>query len=147
MIVLDTNVISEVMSTSASRAVVDWLNQQDSAALYLTTITLAEVSYGLRILPQGKRRDILVDRFDQFIAKAFQFRILAFDEVAARTYGDIMGHRKELGRPMSSLDGQIAAIARTHKCALATRNVRDFQHCGLQLINPFEPTGGVEPGL
>ena len=139
MIILDTNIISEVMSTAASPAVVDWLNNQDTATLYLTTITLAEIRYGLRILPQGKRRILLEKKFEQFIENTFLLRILVFDEAAARIYGEIMGHRRELGRPMSSLDGQIASIARAHKYALATRNVRDFEHCGLLLINPFDP--------
>lgn len=137
MIVLDTNVVSEIMKPSPKRSVVDWLNGQETAALYLSTITLAEIGYGLHIMPDGKRRRSLEDRFEKFIADAFDQRILAFDLGAARAYGDVMGRRKTLGRPMSILDGQIASIARANHFAVATRNVDDFEECGLSLINPF----------
>ena len=106
MIVLDTNVISEVMRPYPSRAVVAWLNQQPATNLFIT---------------QG-----------------FEYRILNFDNAAARTYSEIMGHKKEIGCPMSFLDGQIAAITLTNNFILATRNIKDFNHCGLDLINPFD---------
>lgn len=137
MIILDTNIVSEIMKSAPSRTVLDWLNAQDTASLYVTTITLAEISYGLRLLPDGQRRRLLVERFEQFIARAFDQRILSFDEAAARAYGDIMGHRKELGRPISVTDGQIAAIARTHGFGIATRNIKDFEASQIVLINPF----------
>lgn len=124
MIILDTNVVSEMMKPAPSRAVLDWLNAQDAASLHVTTITLAEIGYGLRLLPDGQRRRLLVERFDQFIAQAFDQRILSFDEAAARAYGDVMGHRKELGRPISVTDGQIAAIARSNGFGIATRNIK-----------------------
>ena len=138
MIVLDTNVISEVMRPYPSRAVVAWLNQQPGTNLFITTITLAEIGYGLRVLADGKRRRILQNRFDQFITQGFEYRILNFDIAAARTYSEIMGHKKEIGCPMSFLDGQIAAITLTNNFILATRNIKDFNHCGLDLINPFD---------
>ena len=137
MIILDTNIVSEMMKTAPSRTVLDWLNAQDAASLYVTTITLAEIGYGLRLLPDGQRRRLLAERFDQFIARAFDQRILRFDEAAARAYGDIMGHRKELGRPISVTDGQIAAIARANGFGIATRNIKDFEDSQITLINPF----------
>ncbi|PZN86788.1 MAG: VapC toxin family PIN domain ribonuclease [Candidatus Methylumidiphilus alinenensis] len=137
MIVIDTNVISEVMKTSPSLAVLEWLNQQNSNSLFVSTITLGEIEYGLRILPTGKRRHELKERFEQFIFQAFRQRILVFDEAAARSYGEVMGHRKDLGRPMSVPDGQIAAIARSKGFAIATRNTSDFEECGFDLFNPF----------
>ena len=137
MILLDTNVVSEVMKVAPSKAVLEWLNDQDSCSLYVSTITIGEIEYGLRILPVGKRRLQLRERFERFISQAFAQRVLSFDEAAARAYGDVMGLRKELGRPMSVPDGQIAAVARSRVLAMATRNISDFEECGLDLLNPF----------
>ena len=137
MIVIDTNVISEVMKPSPSLAVLEWLNQQNSNSLFVSTITLGEIEYGLRILPTGKRRYELKEQFEQFMLQAFRQRILVFDEAAARSYGEVMGHRKELGRPMSVPDGQITAIARSRGFVIATRNTSDFEECGVDLFNPF----------
>lgn len=137
MIVLDTNVVSEFMTSPPAAPVLNWLNDQDAAGLYLTTVSIAEIVFGLRAMPDGKRRRLLSDRFEQFLAAAFESRILSFNEAAARVYGEIRGHRKELGRPMSNFDGQIAAIAKAHGFAVATRNVKDFAECGLELIDPF----------
>lgn len=137
MILLDTNVVSEVMKTRPAEAVVRWLNGQKSEKLYLSSITIGEIGYGLRILPDGKRRSGLRERFERFVALAFDQRVLAYDESAARVYGDLMGDRKELGLPMSVPDGQIAAIARLNHLAVATRNVVDFANCGIDVVNPF----------
>lgn len=138
MIVVDTNVISEVMRPQPSPAVLDWLNTQESNLLFITTVTLAEIGYGLRVLPDGLRRRQLQTRFEQFIAQAFEERVLDFTAPAAHAYAEIMGHRKEIGRAMSLPDGQIASIALAHGFAVATRNIKDFEDCGIELINPFE---------
>jgi len=140
MIVLDTNVVSEVMKTRPAEAVVAWLNSQDSEKLYISAITIGEIAYGLRILPDGKRQSELRERFERFVTLAFDRRVLIYDETAARLYGELMGDRKELGLPMSVPDGQIAAIARRNHLAVATRNVLDFESCGIEVINPFELT-------
>ncbi|MDJ0872026.1 MAG: type II toxin-antitoxin system VapC family toxin [Gammaproteobacteria bacterium] len=137
MILLDTNVVSEVMKVAPATAVLEWLNQQESRFLFLSAITIGEIEYGLRILPVGKRRLDLSERFEQFISKAFAERVLAYDDAAARIYGDVMGLRKEQGRPMSVPDGQIAAIARSGDMAIATRNTSDFEECGVDVVNPF----------
>jgi len=117
--------------------VLNWLNEQESSALYVSTITIGEITYGLRILPDGKRRTELHDKFEQFIAQAFAQRVVDYDEPCARIYGEIMGARKELGRPMSIPDGQIAAIAQRNRLIVATRNVADFEACRVDLIDPF----------
>ena len=138
MILLDTNIISEMMKPNPNVRVIKWLDQQNVTQLFITAITIAEISYGLNVLPKGNRRSTLENAFDRSIKESFMHRILFFDDEAAHFYSKIMGERKKLGRPMSILDGQIAAIARTHGSAIATRNINDFENCGLQLINPFD---------
>lgn len=138
MIILDTNVISEFMTSKPNQNVHNWLNKQVSLSLYVSTITIAEIGYGLRAMPQGKRQRLLSDRFEQFVDLVFGARILSFEEKAARQYGQIMGLKKEIGRPMSVCDGQIAAIALTTGFCVATRNIKDFEECQIKLINPFE---------
>ena len=137
MFVLDTNIISEVMRPQPDQKVVDWLNQQNSVTLFVSSISIAEINYGLYILPQGNRKRLLQTRFNQFIDKAFRYRILDFDEQAANIYGEVMGEGKLKGHPMSVPDGQIAAIALLNKFAVASRNVKDFKYCGVEIINPF----------
>jgi predicted nucleic acid-binding protein len=138
MILLDTNIVSALMAPSPPPEVLNWLVAQQSTDLFLSTISIAEIGYGLALLPESKRRRDLQERFEKFVAQAFEQRILAFDKQAAHLYGDLMGHRKQVGRPLSSRDGQIASIARAHTQAIATRNVGDFEECGVALINPFE---------
>ena len=137
MMLLDTNILSEMMRPSPDANVISWLNQQDSQTLFVCSISIAEICYGLYILPKGKRKQQLQHRFDRFINQAFQFRLLYFDQHAASTYGDIMGEAKLTGHPMSIPDGQIAAIARMKGFTLVTRNIKDFQYTGIPLINPF----------
>lgn len=139
MILLDTNVIFAVMAPAPPRPVLEWLNHQETVRLYLSAITLAEIGHGLRVLPDGRRRRDLENRFTKFVADGFEQRILSFDKRAAFLYGEIMGHRRELGRPLGILDGQIASIARAHRLAVATRMTHDFEDCGIELVNPFDP--------
>jgi len=138
MILLDTNIISEMMKPIPNARVINWIDQQNVTQLFITAITIAEISYGLNVLPKGNRRSVLENAFNKAIKESFMHRILLFDDNAAHFYGKIMGERKKLGRPMSILDGQIAAIARTCESVIATRNINDFENCGLQLINPFD---------
>lgn len=137
MILLDTDVVSALMKAAPPASVVDWLDGQPTDVLYLSTVTIAEVQFGLEILPEGRRRRGLEDRFERFVAGGFAYRILSFDEKAARRYGELRARRQRSGRPMSVLDGQIAAIARANRFAVATGNVRDFEECGLEIVNPF----------
>jgi predicted nucleic acid-binding protein len=138
MIIVDTNVVAEMMKPSPGPSVVSWLNDQEAGGLFLTTVTIGEIGFGLEILPQGKRRLHLEEGFERVITEAFPGRILVFDEEAARYYGVVMGRRRAIGRPLSIQDGQIASIARARGFAVATRNLRDFVECGVEIVNPFE---------
>jgi hypothetical protein len=135
--VLDTNIISEIMRPKPETRVIKWLNSQQASKLFLSSITLAEIGYGLYILPDGKRKWNLQQRFDQFIKNAFETQIVDFTQDSAQAYAKLMGERKQAGNPMSIPDGQIAAIALANGYAVATRNIKDFKDCGLDLINPF----------
>ena len=110
---------------------------QERAAFCTTTITQAEVFYGIELLPPGKRRASLEVVADRIFTEEFYGRIFPFSEEAARLYPRIMAGRKALGRPMSRLDAMIAAIARSVDAAVATRNTRDFEHCGISVVNPW----------
>ena len=138
MIIIDTNIISEMMKPRPSDKVINWIDQQEVIQLYISTVTIAEISYGINVIPERNRRILLEDSFNKVLRDAFEHRIFSFDEVAAHFYGKIMGRRKEIGKPLSILDGQIAAIARANNLAVATRNIRDFSDCSLDLINPFD---------
>jgi predicted nucleic acid-binding protein len=137
MIIVDTNIISEMMKPSPSTNVMAWFDRQEVTQLFVTTITIAEISYGINVLPNGNRRDLLENAFDKALRAAFEHRILSFDENSAHLYGKIMSRRKALGQPLSIPDGQIAAIASANSCSVATRNTNDFTECGVDLINPF----------
>ena len=138
MIILDTNVISEMMRPAPAPGVVAWLNEQDASRLFLTAVTVGEIRYGLRVLPVGRRRRGSEEGFERILAAAFAGRILPFDGAAANRYGELMGSRKEIGRPLGLPDGQIASIAWATGSAIATRNVRHFVDCGVEIVNPFE---------
>jgi len=137
MIVLDTNVISEMMKPRASDTVCQWMAAQVEGAMYTTSITLAEVHYGLELLPVGKRRSALEEATEIMFEQTLNGRILLFDEDAARVFAQIMAKRDRLGKPMGEMDAQIAAIARSRGAAVATRNTRDFADCGIKLIDPW----------
>ncbi|MFP4217158.1 MAG: type II toxin-antitoxin system VapC family toxin [Phycisphaerae bacterium] len=141
MILLDTNVVSEVMRPEPEPAVIDWLNRADAGELYLSAVSVGEIEFGLDVLPEGRHKDDLCARFKQFVARAFAYRTLPFDDQAAQRYGPIMGARRRAGRPMSAPDGQIAAIAVARGMAVATRNVADFSDCGIEVVNPWTDRG------
>jgi predicted nucleic acid-binding protein len=136
VIVLDTNVLSEVVRLSPSPKVVRWLVEQGPVSVSTTTITQAEMLYGLESLPAGKRRSVLQAALDKIFGE-FHGRILSFDEDAARFFAKIVAARDALGRPISQFDGMIAAIARSRHAALATRNTADFEHCGVRIVDPW----------
>jgi predicted nucleic acid-binding protein len=137
LILLDTNIIYEVMRSAPDPRVICWLNGADAGILHVSTISIAEILYGLDLLPAGRRRVGMEEQVEAFLLKGFSQRIMSFDEGAARHYGPLMADRRRAGRPMAAPDGQIAAIARSRAMALATRNIRDFEACGLALINPW----------
>lgn len=137
MILIDTNIISEMMKSKPDVNIMNWLDQQEAIHLHISTVTIAEIAYGINALPEGNRRNTLEKSFHSVLKEAFEHRILSFDEAAAHFYGKIMSSRKARGKPLSILDGQIAAIARANSFSIATRNSKDFVDCGLDLINPF----------
>lgn len=137
MIILDTNVISEAMSSSPNSHVSRWLSDQLTSLLFTTTISLAEILYGIELLPPGKRRNELLVSAESMFPKLFAARILTFDEAAARAFAPIAVRRRSSGRPITIFDAQIAAIARANGAALATRNTGDFEECGVRVVNPW----------
>jgi len=138
MILLDTNIISEIMRSEPAPAVRNWFARQSPVDLYLSTVTLGEIGYGLHRLPEGRRRDGLMRQADQLFAEDFAGRVFSFDESAAVIYGPLTTKTLQAGWNMAVEDLMIAAIAMTHGAAVATRNLRDFQHTGLTVQNPFE---------
>ncbi len=140
MIILDTNVVSELLRTSPAPAVEAWLAAQDGATVYLTAVSEAELRYGVAIMSVGKRRTAQVNLVESLLREDFAGRILPFDSAATPAYAQIGAERKSAGRPISQFDCQIAAIARRHSAVLATRNVRDFEDCGVTIINPWDST-------
>jgi hypothetical protein len=137
MIILDTNVISEAMLPLPDGRVRQWLSAQPTQQLFTTTVSLAEILYGIEILPLGKRRASLLAAAETMFARLFVQRILVFDGQAARAFPPIAASRRSRGRPISVLDAQIAAIAKANGATLATRNTADFEGCGIRLVNPW----------
>ena len=139
MIVLDTNVLSELMKAAPSRSVVEWISARAPSALYTTSITEAEVLHGIELLPAGKRRESIRAAAEAMFATDFAGRVLPFASSAAPAYARIAAERRRSGRPISHFDAQIAAIALSERAALATRNVMDFDGCGISVIDPWNP--------
>ena len=137
MIVVDTNVISELMRSEPAPAVLGWVNARAAASLFVTSITQAEILHGILLLPKGKRRDDLAAAAGEIFERDFAGRVLPFDSDAARRYATIVIARRRKGRPISAFDAQIAAIAAVSDADLATRNVDDFEGCGLSIVNPW----------
>jgi len=137
MIVLDTNVISELMRRTPTAAVVRWVDARPIGRLYTTAITQAEIFHGILLLPRGKRRDAIGVAATQMFEADFVGRVLPFAGDAARAYADIAASRRRSGRPISAFDAQIAAIARSTGAQLATRNVDDFADCGIDVVDPW----------
>ena len=137
MILLDTNVLSEFMRPAPNGRVRDWLNQHPASTLFISSISRAEISYGIELLPDGKRKTVFTKAASD-IFYLFADRSLPFGDLASNEYGKIMASRRQRGRPIDTIDAQIAAIALAHNLALATRNTRDFADIPkLELINPW----------
>jgi predicted nucleic acid-binding protein len=138
MIVLDTNVLSEMLRPTPAPQVEAWLAAQDGKGVYFTAIGEAELRHGVAILPAGRRRIALAAAIDGMLDEDFRDRILPFDRDAARAYAVIAAARRAAGRPISQFDCQIAAIARAHGASVATRNTEDYEGCGVELIDPWQ---------
>ncbi len=137
MIVLDTNVVSELLRPVPAPQVEAWLAAQDGAQVYFTAVGEAELRYGVAVLPAGRRRAALAAAVDAMLEEDFRDRILFFDRGAALAYAAIAADRRAAGRPISQFDCQIAAISRAHGAAVATRNIDDFAGCGIAVIDPW----------
>jgi toxin FitB len=138
VIILDTNVVSELMRPLPSKAIAKSLSPYPAQDLCTTTVTLAEILYGIEILPAGKRKRELLAGAGRLFQIVLEGRILSFDEPAAQRFSQIAADRRRCGRPIAELDAQIAAIAHVHSATLATRNTTDFEGCGVRLVNPWE---------
>ncbi len=138
MIVLDTNVISELVRKAPDLGVVSWLDGLEASEVMLTAVTAAELLYGVSRLPDGRRRQGLRARVDGLLAEEFGDRILSFDALSAVHYADIVAGRERSGLPISMADAQIAAICRAWNAGLATRNISDFVDTGIELVNPWD---------
>ena len=137
MIVLDTNIVSELMRDSPHAGVLAWLDRRPTRELFVTAVTEAEVLTGIAFLPEGRRKRSLAEAAARAFGGLFGRRVLPFDSAAARVYAEIAAARRAVGRPLSQADGQIAAIARSRSMAVATRNVRDFEDLEVGLIDPW----------
>lgn len=137
MIVLDTNVISELMKPSPAPRVESWLAGRPARSVYTTSVTQAEILHGIMRLAKGRRRDSLEAAAIAVFEVDFAGRILAFSSDAAEPYARIATARRLAGRPVSQFDAQIAAIARANGATVATRNVDDFDGCGIAVENPW----------
>lgn len=137
MIILDTNVLSELMRSTPSTQVVSWVGEQPAVELFTTSITQAEIFYGIELLPRSKRRDSLLAAAEAIFEDDFAGRIFDFDSDAARSFSRIAARRRALGRPISHPEAQIAAIAQLRGAALATHNIDDFANCGIRVIDPW----------
>jgi toxin FitB len=138
MIVLDTDVISELTRQAPEPGVISWLDSLAAAEVATTAITAAELLYGVARLPDGHRKTELTAAVHGLLSEDFQGRVLSFDEFAARRYADIVTARERLGKPIRMADAQIAAICRTIDARLATRNTDDIGDAGIALINPWK---------
>lgn len=137
MILLDTNVISEAMKAEADPAVRGWLDQQAAETLYISSVTLAELLFGIGALPDGRRKIALAETLDGLLS-LFGDRVLAFDAGAARHYAGIAVAARAAGKGFPTPDGYIAAIAATHGFSVATRDGTAFRAAGLRVINPWQ---------
>ena len=140
MIVLDTNVVSEAIRTEPDSSVASWLASRPSSSLFITAITQAELLYGLELLADGSRRRGLIDAVRAILRGGFRGRVLPFDGPAAEAYATIAAGRRALGKPISAFDAQIVAIAGSRGARVATRNVEDFDDCGVEVIDPWTST-------
>lgn len=137
MIVLDTNVISELQGRLHSDRILSWLDGFAAETVFLTTVTVGEIRFGLELLADGKRKTTLIVEFEAIEAE-FSGRVLGFSSDAAHQYGMISARRHKLGRRMETKGAMIAAVCLAHGATLATRNTKDFEGLDLRLINPFE---------
>ena len=139
MIVLDTNVVSELMRQEPDADIIGWVDRYPADEVFITAVTAAELQYGIARLPAGRRQQTLTAKIAELLAEDFENRILPFDADAAAHYALIATRREHDGRPISMADAQIAAICRRHDAGLATRNTKDFAGTGVVVLDPWRP--------
>ncbi len=137
MIILDTNVLSALMSRIPDKQVISWLDKQPRTSMWTTSVTVLEIRYGLQTMPLGKRREALVQAFETVLVDKIDGRIASFDATAAQFSGDLMAVRHKKGRPGDLRDTMIAGIALAFQATLATRNISHFEDLSVPLINPW----------
>ena len=137
MVILDTDVVSELMRPAPDPAIASWVAERATSSLFLTAVTEVELRFGLAVMPLGKRRDGLAAGFERMMKTGFANRVLPFDSSAAGAHAWIAAARRRWGRPIAQADCQIAAIAQARGMAVATRNVRDFEDIGIEIIDPW----------
>jgi predicted nucleic acid-binding protein len=137
MTILDTNVLSELMRPKPSPRVVAWVAKQPATELFTTSVTEAEIFYGIELLTKGKGREGLLVAAEAMFVEDLAGRVFGFESDAARIFSKIAAERRALGRPISHADAQIAAIARVRSAKLATRNFEDFEDCGVDVVDPW----------
>ena len=140
MILLDTNVISEPLKLAGDPAVLAWIDAQNIETLYLATITLAELRFGVAALPAGKRKDALHNSLERRVLPLFAGRILAFDMAASAAYAELRAQARIQGNAVAATDGYIAATAIANGLMVATRDTAPFEAAGLAVINPWNPS-------
>lgn len=138
MIVLDTNVISEIMLPRPERQVLVWLDRQAGSSIWTTSINIFESRSGLQSMPVGRRRIALMELFERWLVEVVHGRIANFDEVAARRAADLSASRKQMGRPVDARDTMIAGIVLASHAKLATRNVKHFEDIAPSVVNPWD---------
>jgi predicted nucleic acid-binding protein len=138
VILLDTNVLSELIRAEPDKAVTEWLDSLDAATVATTAITAAELLYGVARLPTGRRKERLGEAIHGLIEEDFEGRVEPFDATAANHYAELLSDRERAGRPISAADAQIAAICRKLGATLATRNTSDFEVTGIDLLDPWQ---------
>lgn len=136
MIILDTNVLSALMRQTPDGNVVAWLDRQPRTSIWITSVTVLEVRFGLQIMAAGKRRSALMEAFEEVLEKLGQ-RIVAFDAEAAQQAADLMASRRKKGRPGDLRDSMIAGIVLAQHATLATRNTAHFEELSARLVNPW----------
>jgi predicted nucleic acid-binding protein len=137
VIILDTNVISEVMKASPAARVVKWLGSHTQSKIFTTSVTQAEIFFALETMPHGRRREALYNAAATMFKERFAGRLLVFDGDASHIFAEMAAARRRTGRPIGQFDCQIAAIARWNGAAIATRDLNDFADCGVELIDPW----------
>ncbi len=142
MIVLDTNVLSELMRPAPAPQVLRWVDDQDGAELVTTSITAAELRAGVAVLPRGRRKETIARQVERLLDEIFGGYVLPFDSRSSSHYADILGAARRRGRHMNALDVQIAAICRQHDAMLATRNLTDFEAVTPSVVDPWVESGG-----